>query len=122
MASPNSSAASSLLARLTNRPPPLALRPADRFAQITHISTAVSLVMCLTMALSGFLVFTDKTQANILNNFPQADLLINIARLCFGLNMFTTLPLEAFVCREVRLPTSSRILQAAPQGHAHMPG
>lgn len=39
------------------------------------------------MALSGFLVFTDKTQANILNNFPQADLLINIARLCFGLNM-----------------------------------
>jgi sodium-coupled neutral amino acid transporter 11 len=40
------------------------------------------------MALSGFLVFTDKTQANILNNFPQADLLINIARLCFGLNMY----------------------------------
>jgi len=81
------------------------------------------------MALSGFLVFTDKTQvrllspslpvsirpssladlrlgssigqANILNNFPQNDILINIARLCFGLNMFTTLPLEAFVCREV---------------------
>jgi len=81
------------------------------------------------MALSGFLVFTDKTQArrlflcpslsprsnsladlrsrssldqaNILNNFPQNDIFINIARLCFGLNMFTTLPLEAFVCREV---------------------
>ena len=28
--------------------------------------------------------------------------MINIARLCFGLNMFTTLPLEVFVCREVR--------------------
>lgn len=27
--------------------------------------------------------------------------MINIARLCFGLNMFTTSPLEAFVCREV---------------------
>ncbi|CED85318.1 amino acid transporter [Phaffia rhodozyma] len=68
---------------------------------VTHISTAASLIACLVMSLSGFLVFTDKTQANILNNFPHDDLLINIARLCFGLNMFTTLPLEAFVCREV---------------------
>ena len=31
----------------------------------------------------------------------QNDTLINIARFCFGLNMFTTLPLELFVCREV---------------------
>jgi len=29
--------------------------------------------------------------------------MVNIARLCFGLNMLTTLPLEAFVCREVML-------------------
>jgi solute carrier family 38 (sodium-coupled neutral amino acid transporter), member 11 len=50
---------------------------------VTHISTALSLIMCLAMSLSGFLVFTDKTQANILNNFPQSDILINLARLCF---------------------------------------
>jgi hypothetical protein len=31
----------------------------------------------------------------------QGDTLINVARFCFGLNMFTTLPLELFVCREV---------------------
>lgn len=31
----------------------------------------------------------------------QSDTLINVARFCFGLNMFTTLPLELFVCREV---------------------
>jgi sodium-coupled neutral amino acid transporter 11 len=36
-----------------------------------------------------------------LNNFPQNDTLINVARFAFGLNMFTTLPLELFVCREV---------------------
>jgi amino acid permease len=65
------------------------------------------------MALSGFLVFSDKTQANILNNFPQDDILINIARLCFGLNMFTTLPLEAFVCREVS-PLSTFIRLSCP--------
>lgn len=53
------------------------------------------------MSISGYLSFTDKTEGNILNNFPSNDVVINIARLCFGLNMFTTSPLEAFVCREV---------------------
>jgi len=68
---------------------------------VTHISTAISLVACCTLAISAFAVFTDKTQGNILNNFPKNDTLINVARFCFGLNMFTTLPLELFVCREV---------------------
>lgn len=73
----------------------------DRFNLVTHISTGLSLVCCLIMSISGYLSFTDKTQGNILNNFPTDDTMINIARLCFGLNMFTTSPLEAFVCREV---------------------
>ncbi|KAF8161095.1 AAAP amino acid permease [Crassisporium funariophilum] len=73
----------------------------DRFAKVTHISTLLSLVSCATLAISAYVVFTDKTQGNILNNFPQNDTLINVARFCFGLNMFTTLPLELFVCREV---------------------
>ena len=41
----------------------------DRFNTVTHISTAISLVACCTLAISAFLVFTDKTQGNILNNF-----------------------------------------------------
>ncbi|KAI9459087.1 amino acid transporter [Russula earlei] len=73
----------------------------DRFAIVTHVSTAVSLVACTVMAISGYVVFTDRTQGNILNNFSPNDTLINLARFCFGLNMFTTLPLELFVCREV---------------------
>ncbi|KIK67413.1 hypothetical protein GYMLUDRAFT_870306 [Collybiopsis luxurians FD-317 M1] len=73
----------------------------DRFAQVTHVSTLISLVACCTLAVSGYLVFTDETQGNILNNFPSNNTLINVARFCFGLNMFTTLPLELFVCREV---------------------
>ena len=56
---------------------------------------------CLAMALAGFLTFGDLTQGNVLNNFPTDNLLVNIARLCFGLNMLSTLPLECFVCREV---------------------
>jgi solute carrier family 38 (sodium-coupled neutral amino acid transporter), member 11 len=53
------------------------------------------------MALAGFLTFGSKTQGNVLNNFPSSNTMVNIARFCFGLNMLTTLPLEAFVCREV---------------------
>ena len=90
----------------------------DRFARVTHYSTSISMVACLAMALAGFLTFGDKTQGNVLNNFPMDNVPVNIARLlvistttntcllltrssCFGLNMLTTLPLEAFVCREV---------------------
>ncbi|KAF2709365.1 hypothetical protein K504DRAFT_455103 [Pleomassaria siparia CBS 279.74] len=73
----------------------------DRFSRVTHYSTSISLVACLVMALSGYLTFGDKTLGNVLNNFPNDNIMVNIARLCFGLNMLTTLPLEAFVCREV---------------------
>jgi len=73
----------------------------DRFTTVTHVSAAFSLVSCLTLAVSAYVVFTDKIQGNVLNNFASDDTVINIARFCFGLNMFTTLPLELFVCREV---------------------
>lgn len=73
----------------------------DRFASVTHYSTTISLVMCLLLASSGFLTFRSATLGNVLNNFPADNIMVNIARFCFGLNMLTTLPLEAFVCREV---------------------
>ncbi|KAI8634169.1 aspartic peptidase domain-containing protein [Xylariaceae sp. FL1651] len=75
----------------------------DRFSTVTHYSTGVSMLACLVMALAGFLTFGDKTLGNVLNNFPADNTMVTIARLCFGLNMLTTLPLEAFVCREVML-------------------
>ncbi|KAF8938743.1 amino acid transporter [Dissophora ornata] len=73
----------------------------NRVKLVTHMSMMVSLLACMILALSGYLSFSNKTQGNILNNFPSDNFLINIARFCFGVNMFTTLPLEAFVCREV---------------------
>ena len=57
----------------------------------------------MLMALAGFLTFGDRTKGNVLNNFAADNTMVNVARLCFGLNMLTTLPLEAFVCREVML-------------------
>ncbi|RYP50120.1 hypothetical protein DL768_004324 [Monosporascus sp. mg162] len=75
----------------------------DRFAKVTHYSVGVSTLACLAMALAGFLAFGDRTRGNVLNNFPADNTMVTLARLCFGLNMLTTLPLEAFVCREVVL-------------------
>ncbi|KIV99248.1 uncharacterized protein PV09_09020 [Verruconis gallopava] len=75
----------------------------DRFAKVTHFSTGVSMLACLIMAMAGFLTFGSKTLGNVLNNFPRDNIMVNIARLCFGLNMLTTLPLECFVCREVMM-------------------
>ena len=53
----------------------------DRFARVTHYSTAISMLACLTMALAGFLTFGDKTEGNLLNNFPSDNVMVNIARL-----------------------------------------
>jgi sodium-coupled neutral amino acid transporter 11 len=73
----------------------------DRWNLVTHLSTGISCVLSLAMALSGYLIFGQKTEANILNNFGSNNLVINIARFAFATNMFTTFPLECFVCREV---------------------
>ncbi|KAG0226448.1 hypothetical protein BGW42_003634 [Actinomortierella wolfii] len=73
----------------------------NRVSLVTHMSMFVSLLACMVLALAGYLSFTDKTTGNILNNFPSDNFIINIARFCFGVNMFTTFPLENFVCREV---------------------
>jgi solute carrier family 38 (sodium-coupled neutral amino acid transporter), member 11 len=70
---------------------------------VTHYSVGVSTLACMLMALSGFLTFGDQTKGNVLNNFAPDNVMVTVARLCFGLNMLTTLPLEAFVCREVML-------------------
>jgi len=45
----------------------------DRFSLVTHVSTLFSLLSCCILAISAFWVFTNKTQGNILNNFPAVN-------------------------------------------------
>lgn len=56
----------------------------DRFAKVTHISTVISLVSCCTLAISAYLVFTDKTQGNILNNFSAVSVSMKFRMLRCG--------------------------------------
>lgn len=53
----------------------------DRFARVTHYSTSISMLACIVMALAGFVTFGDKTEGNVLNNFPMDNILVNVARL-----------------------------------------
>ena len=39
------------------------------------------MIACLIMALAGFLTFGDKTKGNVLNNFPNDNVMANVARL-----------------------------------------
>lgn len=55
----------------------------DRFTTVTHVSTVISLVCCIVLAVSAFVVFTDKTQGNILNNFAPVCFL---SSLCTGIS------------------------------------
>jgi len=73
----------------------------DKFGKVTHYSTMIAAVAAIVMSVGGYWSFEEKTLGNILNNFPQDDTMVNIARFCFALNMLTTFPLEAFVAREV---------------------
>lgn len=109
----------------------------DRFYAVTHVSTAMSLFCCLLMAVSGYLVFTSKTevgyilsaygarvcsswvQGNILNNFSPDDLMVNIARLCFGANMSTTS--ESFVLRPCSLVSGVVIDDGSTSGELRLP-
>jgi amino acid permease len=73
----------------------------DRFQSVTHYATGISLALCLTIALLGYLTFTDRTLGNVLNNYPRDSPLLNLARLAFSVNMMLTFPLECFVARFV---------------------
>ncbi|KAJ2306078.1 hypothetical protein IWW55_001621 [Coemansia sp. RSA 2706] len=73
----------------------------NRYFEVIHTSSVIATVASLIIAIVGYAYFREKTQGNILNNFPQDNLLINIARFLFALNMITTFPMETLVAREV---------------------
>ena len=73
----------------------------DNQYAVTYWSTGISCAFSLALGVVGYSFFGPLTHANILNNFAHDSALMNVARLAFAMNMFTTFPLECFVCREV---------------------
>lgn len=77
------------------------LKNKANFNKLIHLSTIISGLVIFIIGIAGFLIFQGKLNSNILNNFPEDDVLINISRALFAFNMITTYPLEVFVLREV---------------------
>ena len=56
-------------------------------------------ILSLSFAVVGYCAFGEETLGNILNNFPESDLPINIARIFLALTMFFTFPFAFVVVR-----------------------
>lgn len=76
-------------------------RSIAKFNKLTHVSCAISVTFCSIMGYCAFHIFKENTKGNVLNNFGNEDIIINVARLFFGFNMLTTFPLEIFVLRNI---------------------
>eukprot|EP01138_Halocafeteria_seosinensis_P000078 gb/GECG01000079.1/.p1 GENE.gb/GECG01000079.1/~~gb/GECG01000079.1/.p1 ORF type:complete len:577 (+),score=46.18 gb/GECG01000079.1/:1-1731(+) len=72
----------------------------QRWAKTTHISVLIATAASLTLSVTAYGIFWDKTEANVLNNFAPDDVLVNITRLAYALTMILTYPLEIFVARQ----------------------
>ncbi|KAI8093104.1 transmembrane amino acid transporter protein-domain-containing protein [Halteromyces radiatus] len=67
---------------------------------ISGFGTAISYLLNFTFAIMGYICFGKDVQANVLLNFPDDDLAINVVRLILGLFMVLTIPLAIHPCRD----------------------
>ncbi|RDD45740.1 putative sodium-coupled neutral amino acid transporter 11 [Trichoplax sp. H2] len=73
----------------------------DRFNAISHVSISTALVFMLLLGMVGYITFTGNTQADILENYCDDDILIIVSRCCYAISMMLTYPIECFVCRNI---------------------
>jgi sodium-coupled neutral amino acid transporter 11 len=71
------------------------------WCRITRRALLVAVVLCLVMAVPGYLVFRDKTDPNLLNNYPASDGVMNAVRCLYAFTMVLTFPMCFNVCRGV---------------------
>ena len=68
---------------------------------ITRRSLVIAVVLCMLMAVPGYMVFRDKTDPNLLNNYPGDDTVMNVVRSLYAFTMVLTFPMCFNVCRAV---------------------
>jgi len=70
---------------------------------IVNYSMGIACCCILVIAIPGYLTFFNLTTDNILNNYPNDDVLMTLCRVLFGCTMMLSFPLEHFVARTVTL-------------------
>ncbi|XP_024435678.2 putative sodium-coupled neutral amino acid transporter 11 isoform X3 [Desmodus rotundus] len=72
-----------------------------KWSRIIHLSTLVSIFICILFATCGYLTFTGFTQGDLFENYCRNDDLVTFGRFCYGATVVLTYPMECFVTREV---------------------
>ncbi|CAF2724897.1 unnamed protein product [Rotaria sp. Silwood2] len=72
-----------------------------RWRIVTLITATIAFFFAVAYALTGYIVFGEQTEGDLLENYCHWDTLINIARLIYAINIMLTFPLECLVCRQV---------------------
>jgi len=73
------------------------------WSNIVNYSMGIACTCILIIAIPGYLTFYNLTTDNILNNYPNNDVLMTLCRVLFGTTMMLSFPLEHFVARTVSL-------------------
>eukprot|EP00938_MAST-03A_sp_MAST-3A-sp1_P004795 g4795.t1 len=73
----------------------------SRWACITHGALGSALLICLSLAVPGFLTFRDGTCGNLLNNYDPDAVAIIVMRAVYVLTMASTYPISFFVVRHI---------------------
>lgn len=72
-----------------------------RWRTVTIITTTTAFTFAIAYALTGYIVFGQQTEGDLLENYCHWDTIINIGRLIYAINIMLTFPLECLVCRQV---------------------
>ncbi|XP_051566528.1 putative sodium-coupled neutral amino acid transporter 11 isoform X1 [Myxocyprinus asiaticus] len=73
----------------------------SNWSLVTHMSVGSAALVSAVFAAAGYATFTGYTQGDIFENYCRNDNLATFGRLCYGVSIITTFPLECFVTREV---------------------
>ncbi|GBG29406.1 Amino acid transporter, putative [Hondaea fermentalgiana] len=72
-----------------------------RWKKVSRLALGGSIVICLTLAIPGYISFRETVKQNILDNFAPNDLKIVIVRVLFMITMSFTYPICFFICRHI---------------------
>ncbi|KAJ2794880.1 hypothetical protein H4R21_005327, partial [Coemansia helicoidea] len=88
-------------------------RSTAAWVRATAFATTGATAVSLAFAVAGYLAFGSKAQPNILENFPDSDAAINVARLLFALSLVLTVPMGFYPIRD----TVTEMLKIHPERH-----
>ncbi|PIA18673.1 hypothetical protein COEREDRAFT_38835, partial [Coemansia reversa NRRL 1564] len=86
-------------------------RSTAAWLQASSFATAGAVAISLSLAVSGYLSFGNTSRANIFDNFPDSDNVINIGRLLFAVSLVFTAPMGFYPIRD----TVTEMLKIDPE-------